>query len=72
MVVHAALASHNELLTEWPLPPSRDSRRGLLTNEPILLLALVLLGLYFAREVLIPLAMAVTLNFLLAPAVILL
>jgi predicted PurR-regulated permease PerM len=45
-------------------------RRGLLTDEPILLLALVLLGLYFAREVLIPLAMAVTLNFLLAPAVI--
>jgi predicted PurR-regulated permease PerM len=45
-------------------------RRGLLTDEPILLLALVLLALYFAREVLIPLAMAVTLNFLLAPAVI--
>jgi len=45
-------------------------RRGLLTDEPILLLALVLLGLYFAREVLIPLAIAVTLNFLLAPAVI--
>src|SRR5271163_4229108 len=45
-------------------------RRGLLTDEPILLLALVLIGLYFARQVLIPLAMAVTLNFLLAPAVI--
>ena len=45
-------------------------RRGLLTNEPVILLALVLIGLYFAREVLIPLAMAVTLNFLLAPAVI--
>ncbi len=45
-------------------------RRGLLTDEPILLLALVLIALYFAREVLIPLAMAVTLNFLLAPAVI--
>jgi len=45
-------------------------RRGLLTNEPVILLTLVLLGLYFARDVLIPLAMAVTLNFLLAPAVI--
>src|SRR5215469_753694 len=46
------------------------SRRGLLTNEPLILLALVMLGLYFAREVLIPLAMALTLNFLLTPAVI--
>jgi predicted PurR-regulated permease PerM len=46
------------------------SRRSLLTEEPLILLALVLLALYFAREVLIPLAMAVTLNFLLAPAVI--
>ncbi|GGH04823.1 AI-2E family transporter [Silvibacterium dinghuense] len=45
-------------------------RRGLLTSEPIILLALVLAGLYFAREVLIPLAMALTLNFLLAPLVI--
>jgi predicted PurR-regulated permease PerM len=45
-------------------------RRGLLTSEPVIVLVLVLLGLYFAREVLIPLAMAVTLNFLLAPAVI--
>jgi predicted PurR-regulated permease PerM len=44
-------------------------RRGLLTNEPLILLALVLLGLYYAREVLIPLAMALTLNFLLTPAV---
>jgi predicted PurR-regulated permease PerM len=45
-------------------------RRGLLTSEPIILLALVLAGLYFAREVLIPLAMALTLNFLLTPLVI--
>jgi predicted PurR-regulated permease PerM len=45
-------------------------RRGLLSNEPIILLALVLSGLYFAREVLIPLAMALTLNFLLTPLVI--
>ena len=46
------------------------SRRGLLTNEPLILLGLVLLALYYAREVLIPLAMALTLNFLLTPAVI--
>lgn len=46
------------------------SRRGLLTNEPLILLALVLLALYYAREVLIPLAGALTLNFLLTPAVI--
>jgi predicted PurR-regulated permease PerM len=46
------------------------SRRGLLSNEPIILLAIVLAGLYFAREVLIPLAMALTLNFLLTPLVI--
>ena len=45
-------------------------RRTLLASEPILLLALVLGGLYFAREVLIPLAMALTLNFLLTPVVI--
>ena len=46
------------------------SRRGLLTDEPLILLALVLVGLYFAREILIPLAIALTLNFLLTPAVI--
>ncbi len=46
------------------------SRRGLLTDEPVILLAMVLAGLYLAREVLIPLAMAVTLNFLLTPAII--
>lgn len=45
-------------------------RRGLLTSEPVILLALVLAALYFAREVLIPLAMALTLNFLLTPLVI--
>jgi predicted PurR-regulated permease PerM len=45
------------------------ARRGLLTNEPIILLALVLTGLYVAREVLIPVAMALTLNFLLTPLV---
>ena len=51
-------------------PATPPARRGLLTEEPLILLVLVLLGLYFAREVLIPLAIALTLNFLLTPAVI--
>lgn len=46
------------------------NRRGLLSNEPLLFLGLLLLILYFARDLCIPLAMALTLNFLLAPAVI--
>jgi predicted PurR-regulated permease PerM len=46
------------------------SVRSLLTGEPLILIALVLLALYVARPVLIPLAMALTLNFLLAPAVV--
>ncbi|HEX3436146.1 MAG TPA: AI-2E family transporter [Pseudacidobacterium sp.] len=45
-------------------------KRGWLSNEPMLMLGLVLLTLYFARDLLIPFAMALTLNFLLAPAVI--
>lgn len=48
------------------------NKRGWLANEPILVLGLVLLALYFARDLFIPFAMALTLNFLLAPAVILL
>ncbi len=51
-------------------PPSIPrSRAASLAGEPLVVLALVLLGLYFAREVLIPLAMALSLNFLLGPAV---
>ncbi|HYK37689.1 AI-2E family transporter [Alloacidobacterium sp.] len=46
------------------------NKRGWLNNEPMLVLGLVLLTLYFARDLLIPFAMALTLNFLLAPAVI--
>ncbi len=46
------------------------NKRGWLNNEPMLVLALVLFTLYFARDLLIPFAMALTLNFLLAPAVI--
>src|SRR5579862_1380564 len=45
-------------------------KRGWLSNEPLLVLGLVLLTLYFARDLLIPLAIALSLNFLLAPAVI--
>lgn len=45
------------------------NKRGWLNNEPMLVLGLVLLTLYFARDLLIPFAMALTLNFLLAPAV---
>ena len=51
-------------------PSVPRSSGGLLTREPLILFALVLLALYFARVILIPLAMALTLNFLLAPAVI--
>src|SRR5579883_130318 len=46
------------------------TKRGWLNYEPLLVLALALLTLYFARDLLIPFAMALTLNFLLAPAVI--
>jgi predicted PurR-regulated permease PerM len=44
-------------------------RAGSLSAEPLIILALVLAGLYFARVVLIPLAIALSLNFLLSPAV---
>jgi predicted PurR-regulated permease PerM len=46
------------------------NKRGWLSNEPMLLLGLAMVTLYFARDLLIPFAMALTLNFLLAPAVI--
>ncbi len=45
---------------------------GVLTGEPLLLIAVILGTLYFAQALLIPLALALTLNFLLAPAVLLL
>lgn len=46
------------------------NRRSWLSNEPLMVLGLVLLTLYFARDLFIPFAMALTFNFLLAPAVI--
>jgi len=45
------------------------TRNGFLTGEPLLLIAVILGTLYFAQALLIPLALALTLNFLLAPAV---
>ena len=41
----------------------------MLSAEPLLLVALVLVGLYFARVVLLPLAIALAATFLLSPAV---
>lgn len=49
--------------------PMLRSRLGLLTEAPLLLLALVLLALYFGRAVLFPLAVALSLTFLLTPLV---
>ncbi len=46
------------------------TRQGLFASEPVLLLATVIATLYFGREILVPFALALTLNFLLAPAVI--
>ncbi len=46
------------------------TRRGLFASEPVLLLAAVIATLYFGRAILIPFALALTLNFLLTPAVI--
>jgi predicted PurR-regulated permease PerM len=44
-------------------------RGGFLASEPLLLVGLVILTLYFARDLLAPIAFAVVLNFLLSPAV---
>src|SRR5688572_31463574 len=44
--------------------PAQNSRLGLLAST-----AIIVGGLYFAKEVLIPLALAVLLSFLLAPLV---
>jgi predicted PurR-regulated permease PerM len=52
------------------LVETQRARRGLFASEPVLLLATVIAVLYFGRAILIPVALALTLNFLLAPAVI--
>ena len=49
--------------------PGETPRTSLFTQEPVLLLALVLITLYYGRSILIPLALALTLNFLLGPLV---
>ncbi len=52
-------------------PPTRQ-RGGFLASEPLLLAGLIILTLYFARDLLAPVAFALVLNFLLSPAVALL
>jgi predicted PurR-regulated permease PerM len=51
-----------------PASPSRQ-RGGFLASEPLLLVGLIILTLYFARDLLAPMAFALVLNFLLSPAV---
>ena len=51
-----------------PAPPGRQ-RGGFLASEPLLLVGLIVLTLYFAKDLLAPLAFALVLNFLLSPAV---
>jgi predicted PurR-regulated permease PerM len=66
-LLYAGLSGHplgKELLLE-----NQRARRGLFASEPVLLLATVIAVLYFARAILIPVALALTLNFLLAPGV---
>ena len=55
-----------------PVLPTRQRVGGFLASEPLLLVGLVILTLYFARDLLAPLAFALVLNFLLSPAVTLL
>lgn len=49
--------------------PTTRTRGGWLFSEPLLLIGVIILVLYFARTLLVPLAFAIVLNFLLAPAV---
>lgn len=46
-----------------------STRKTLLASEPVLIFAVGLAALYFGRDIFIPLAMALTLSFLLTPAV---
>ncbi len=64
MLSRPATRRHRDSLLE-----NQRARRGLIASEPVLLLATVIAVLYFARAILIPVALALTLNFLLAPAV---
>ena len=51
--------------------PAQSDAPGpsLLAQEPLLLLAMVIITLYFGRSILVPLALALTVSFLLGPAV---
>jgi predicted PurR-regulated permease PerM len=49
--------------------PMTRSSGGWLAGEPLLLIGVIIVALYFARTLLIPLAFAIVFNFLLAPAV---
>ena len=51
------------------LPTTTRLRASWLASEPLLLIGVIILVLYFASTLLIPLAFAVVLNFLLSPAV---
>src|ERR1700761_7596439 len=51
-----------------PVPQTRQ-RGGFLASEPLLLVGLAILTLYFARDLLAPMAFALVINFLLSPAV---
>jgi predicted PurR-regulated permease PerM len=46
------------------------TRKTLLGSEPVLLIAVAIAALYFGREIFIPIAMALTLSFLLTPLVV--
>ncbi len=54
-------------ITATPLPAAR--RRGLEPAVPWIIAAIVAAGLYFGRSVLVPIALAILLSFLLAPIV---
>src|SRR6185437_6174318 len=73
-IIHVPLPNHPSPPPASPPPqPGTASaaapRSGSRYVEPLLLIAFVLVALYFARIVLLPLAIALALNFLLSPAV---
>jgi predicted PurR-regulated permease PerM len=56
-------------MTPKPTQRREPARRSLLAQEPLLLLAVVVIILYVGRSILVPLALALTLSFLLGPTV---
>jgi predicted PurR-regulated permease PerM len=59
----------DELPPERPAPPPPADAVGVRAALTVLVAGVVIAGLYFAREVLVPIALAVLLSFLLAPVV---